>query len=105
VLRTEHVLNHAADIPGRPGAHGVFDAGREGAFAVVDEAWAMAQRGGPNVTVVPQGNRIQYTVDMGQRVGYVGGAGGATAGNPAANHVRIIVQNGNEVVTAFPLIP
>jgi len=82
--RVQHVLRHAEDIPGRPGPypHGVFDAGRSGTLAVVDEAWAIAQRGGPGVTAVQQGGRTVYTIDMGRRVGYVGGQVGRAAGNP-----------------------
>ncbi|MBZ0117173.1 MAG: hypothetical protein K8H88_09275, partial [Sandaracinaceae bacterium] len=102
--RVRHVLNHAADIPGRTGAHGVFDAGRRGALGVVDDAWAIAQRGGSGVSVSTQGARTVYTVDMGRRVGFVGGQAGAAAGNPAASHVRLVLQ-GNDVITAFPVIP
>jgi RHS repeat-associated protein len=102
--RVRHVLQHAADIPGRTGSHGVFDAGRRGVLGLVDDAWAIAQRGGSGVTVSTQGARTVYTVDMGRRVGFVGGKAGAAAGNPAASHVRLVLQ-GNDVVTAFPVIP
>jgi hypothetical protein len=116
--RVQHVMHHAVDDPARAGSHGVFDAGHSGALGTVDEAWAIAQRGGPNVTVQYQPNgRTVYTVDMGRRVGYVGGQGGAASGKPATNHVRIVVQGGPlppgvagptappQVISAFPLIP
>lgn len=48
---------------------------------------------------------MKYEIDMGRRVGYVGGQAGAAAGNPAANFIRLIIENGNEVVTAFPFRP
>lgn len=102
--RVRHVLNHTSDIPGRPGAHGVFDAGRSEALGVVDEAWAIAQRGGSGVSVSTQGVRTVYIVEMGCRVGFVGGQAGAAAGNPAAAHVRLVLE-GTEVITAFPIIP
>jgi hypothetical protein len=86
--RVRHLLNHASDIPTRPGRHGVFDAGRRGVLGVVDEAWAIAQRGGSGVSVSTQGARTVYTVDMGRRVGFVGGQAGAAAGNPAASSSR-----------------
>jgi hypothetical protein len=46
-----------------------------------------------------------YTIDMGRRVGYVGGRAGAAAGNPAANHIQLVVENGNQVISAYPIIP
>ncbi len=103
--RVRHVLNHAADIPSRSGAHGVLDAGRRGALGVVDEAWQIAQRGGSGVSVSTQGTRTVYTVDMGRRVGFVGGRAGAAAGNPAASHLRLVVQGGRDIITAFPVVP
>jgi len=67
--------------------------------------WNIAKQGGPDVTIVPQGNRTAYIVDMKQKVGYVGGQAGAAAGNPAATHVQIIVESGNNLITAYPVIP
>jgi hypothetical protein len=103
--RVSHVLSHAADIPTRPGAHGVFDGGRFGTLGVVDEAWALAQAGGQGVTVVSQGTRTIYTVDMGRRVGFIGGQAGAAAGHPAASHVRLVIESSADVITAFPVRP
>ena len=92
--RVQHVLKHADDVPNRPGAygHGGFDSGRTGALRDIDEAWGRVQQGGPNVTATSQGNRMKYEIDMGRRVGYVGGQAGGAAGNPAANSIRLIVE-------------
>ena len=68
------------------------------------EAWAIAQKGGPGVTVVQQGARTAYTIEMGRRIGFVGGTTGAALGNPAAFHIRVVLQ-GLDVITAFPVIP
>lgn len=103
--RVQHVIRHSGDDLARAGKHGVFDAGRSGTLGVIDEAWVLAQKGGSGVTAVTKGNRTVYTVDMGRRVGYVGGQAGAAAGNPAANYVQIVIENGKEVITAFPVIP
>ncbi len=101
------MLRHAQDIPTRAGlnGHGVFDIGRVGVLKLLDEAWSIAQKGGAAVRSVVQGNRTVYTIDMGRRVGFVGGVAGAAAGNPATNFIQLIVQNGNEVISAFPVIP
>jgi len=48
---------------------------------------------------------VEYTIDMGWRIGYVGGRLGAAAGNPAASHIRLIIENGTDVITAYPIIP
>ena len=64
--RVLHVLEHAADIPTRAGAHGVFAGGRSGTLASIDEAYLLGQAGGPGVTVAHQGARTVYTVNMGR---------------------------------------
>ncbi len=101
--RVVHVLRHAEDQPLRAGEHGVFDAGRNGVVGVVDEAWSIAQKGGSNVSVNTVGNKAVYTVDMGRRIGWVGGQGGAALGNPAVNNVQLVIRNGNQVITGFPI--
>jgi hypothetical protein len=101
--RVQHVLRHALDQPTRVGEHGVFDAGPDGFVQVVDEAWVAAQQGGSNVVKTTVGNKDTYLVDMGRRVGWVGGQGGATLGNPAVNNIQLVVRNGNQVVTAYPI--
>ena len=105
VNRVQHVLRHAVDDPTRPTAHGVFDAGPTGTLGVIDEAWAIARKGGTRVDVLQQGARTRYIVNMGRRIGYVGGQPGAAAGNPSAYHILIVVENGNSIVTAFPVVP
>jgi RHS repeat-associated protein len=103
--RVRHVLRHAVDDATRAVEHGVFDAGRVGMLGVIDEAWSIAQGGGARVTAVVRGSRVEYTVDMGRRIGYIGGRPGAAAGNPAARHIRLVIENGSDVVTAYPVIP
>jgi hypothetical protein len=41
---------------------------------------------------------------LGRSVGFVGGQAGAALGNPAASHVRLVLE-GTNVITAFPVIP
>jgi len=101
--RIQHVLRHAEDQPLRVGEHGVFDVGRQGVVGIVDEAWSIAQQGGPNVTVSTVGNKSVYTVDMGRRVGWVGGQSGSSLGNPAVNNIQLVIRNGNQVITAYPI--
>jgi hypothetical protein len=99
--RKDHVLRHAVDDPHRDGPHGVFDGGKEYAFAWIDAAWKIIQE--KHLTPQHEEGRDVYTVSMGQRIGYLGGETGARKGHPPLTHIFIVVRSGTrEVVTAFP---
>jgi hypothetical protein len=99
--RLEHLRRHTVDDPGRSGPHGVFDGGMEGALRTIDLAYERAETG-QRTTVKTDDNRTIYTVDLGKRVGYVGGREGQRRRHPMARRVRLVLE-GNRVVTAFPL--
>lgn len=99
--RLEHLKRHTADQPGRPGKHGVFDGGMEGALESIEKAYEKA-KAKQRTTVQVDGNRTIYTVDMGKRVGYIGGRDGNQKRKPMARRIRLVVE-GNRVITAFPL--
>ncbi|WP_018681709.1 DUF6531 domain-containing protein [Actinokineospora enzanensis] len=100
--RYDHVMNHANDIPNRP-QHGVFNsANGNDVVRMVDDAYARVQRGGVVSIAQPNGN-ISHYVNMGQPVGYVGGVPGGQGGNPQVSYIQLVLRNGNEVVTAFPV--
>jgi RHS repeat-associated protein len=99
--RIDHVLNHATDIPNR-NQHGVFNSSHgNDVVRIVDDAYARVQSG--NAVSIPQGNRVVHFVNMGQPVGYVGGIPGGQSGHPQVNYVQLVVENGNQVITAFPV--
>jgi hypothetical protein len=63
--------------------------------------------GNPNATVFMQqtsADRVTYLVNMGERIGYVGGPLGAATENPGTQYVLMVIQNGNELITAFPVL-
>ncbi|TWU45401.1 hypothetical protein Q31b_05730 [Novipirellula aureliae] len=99
--RLEHLRRHTADIPSRSGSHGVFDGGMEGALETIDKAYERAKRE-QRTTKTVDDNRTIYTVDMGGRIGFVGGQNGKRKGNPMARRVRLVLE-GNRFITAFPL--
>ena len=99
--RLEHLRRHTVDDPGRSGPHGVFDGGMEGALKTIDLAYEQANAG-QRTTRQVEDDRIIYTVDLGKRVGYVGGREGQRRRHPMARRVRLVLD-GNRVVTAFPL--
>jgi hypothetical protein len=49
------------------------------------------------------GVRDRSIATMDDPVGYVGGSNGAAAGNPSSRHVQLVVDNGNQLVTSFPV--
>lgn len=99
--RLEHLRRHTADHPGRPGKHGVFDGGMEGALKTIDQAYENA-KAGKRTTKKNDQRRTIYLVDMGKRVGFVGGRDGNRQRKPMARRVQLVLE-GNRVITAYPL--
>jgi hypothetical protein len=109
--RVNHVLRHTVDDPTRPGAHGVYTGDRH-VFDTVDDAYTAMRNGSPDVsgystnTVNATGaTRERGLVNMHGDIGYEGGAAGAANGNPRTDHMRIVYDNGNQLVTSFPEVP
>lgn len=102
--RIQHVMAHSRDEPNRPGQHGVFDANdQSGVLKLIDEVYEKAQRG-ETVSRQEQDSRTVYEVDLGRRIGFVGGQTGNRRNRPSARHVRLVVE-GNRLITAFPFVP
>lgn len=99
--RLDHVLRHDNDIPDRPGKHGVFDGGRDDLLRVLDEAWVLVKTNDKAVETQHGDGRAVHDVDMGRRVGFVGGQVGNERDKPAARHIRLIVE-GDNVISAYP---
>src|SRR5690606_29096933 len=99
--RLEHLRRHTKDDPSRPGSHGVFDGDMKGALATIDDAYQRAKKGQRTTTQQEDGRTI-YTVDMGGRIGFIGGREGNRKRQPMARRVRLVVE-GNRVITAYPM--
>ena len=99
--RLDHVMQHAKDDTTKP-IHGVFEGTRDQILAVIDEAYQKAQKGGRDVRSEEQNDRLVYTVNLGRKIGYMGGSGGERAGNPDCRYVRIVLEDGNVVISAYP---
>ncbi len=96
----DHVLLHAKDNLSKP-AHGVFD-DKSQVFALVDEAYKKIKSGSRDVQTSKQGSKTAYTVKMGRRVGYKGGRSGKQQGQPKLTRIKLILVEGNRVITAYP---
>ena len=99
--RLDHVMQHAKDDTTKP-IHGVFEGTRDQILAVIDEAYQKAEKGGRDVRSEEQNDRLVYTVNLGRKIGYMGGSGGERAGNPDCRYVRIVLEDGNVVISAYP---
>jgi hypothetical protein len=100
--RLQHIERHTRDLPTRPGPHGVFAAEMPEVLRWIDEAYAMTRTETDAVRTERQGERVVHTVDLGRRLGYVGGRQGNREGKPEARRLRIVLES-NRVITAFPL--
>lgn len=105
--RIEHVMLHAKDDPKRNGAHGVFDGNtQDEVLAVLDEAYKLIKS--KDRSVRKQGpdefDRFEYTIDMSNRIGYVGGEQGGKRNHPATKRLKLVLD-GNRVITAYPTWP
>ena len=100
--RLDHVLKHTKDDPKKP-LHGVFTGDRSEVLALIDSAWLKAGQGGPNVDRKKQNDRLVLTVDLQKRIGYVGGSTGKRRGNPGCQLLRLVVEEPNRVITAYPV--
>jgi hypothetical protein len=101
--RLKHVMEHAKDDPDKV-IHGVFDKPDQNVVvALIDEAYLQTQvSGNRDVRKKRQGDRIVYTIHLGRRVGYVGGREGNRKGHPECHYVRIVLEDENSVITAYP---
>ncbi|MBC7965620.1 MAG: hypothetical protein H7Z17_06790 [Fuerstia sp.] len=99
--RLDHVMQHAKDDTTKP-IHGVFEGNRDQILAVIDEAYQKAKKGGRDVRSEEQNDRLVYTVNLGRKIGYMGGSGGERAGNPDCRYLRIVLEDGNVVISAYP---
>ncbi len=99
--RIEHIRKHMADIPDRPGKHGVFEGDMKQVLTWIDDAYARGKRGAKGVRKTQEANRTVYEAPFNEPIGYIGGRDGARSGNPPAKRIRLVVE-GDKVVTAFP---
>lgn len=101
--RLKHVMQHAKDNTSKP-IHGVFigEGDRDIVLALIDEAFEKTKKGGKDVRKEDEGERLVYTVNMKRQVGFMGGQAGERRGNPECRYIRIVLENENEVISAFP---
>lgn len=99
-----HMLKHAEENWDKPD-HGVFIGGRRRVPRLVNEAWQKVLDGSPDAVLIGQEDGVKvYQVFMGRDVGYLGGSN-HKHDNPRrmAQHIKILIRNGSELETAYPV--
>lgn len=101
--RIDHVMRHAQDQPNRPGSHGVFHGNRDEILATIDEAYALIKANSNRVLDrEKEDSRIAYEIDMKRNIGFKGGQSGKRAGHPKLKILKLVLDKGNRVITAYP---
>ena len=102
--RIAHIMAHTHDEPNQPGQHGVFDAKQPlEVFRLIDNVYQQALLGDRTDTSY-EDERTIYTVNLGKRIGYIGGTSGNRRNHPTAKHLRLVVER-DRLITAFPYRP
>lgn len=99
--RTDHVLRHAEDQPGRP-SHGVFNAQGDNVFRLIDEAYELVKQKSKQVKSENSRGNMAHVIDMKRKIGFKGGQSGKRSGNPPLYKIKLILADGNRVITAYP---
>ena len=99
--RLQHVMQHAKDDLSKP-RHGVFEGADDEILAVIDEAYEKAKKGGKDVHKSLQNERTVYIVNLGRKIGFVGGSSGERDGNPDCRYLQLVLEDNNVVITAYP---
>ncbi len=102
--RVDHVMLHAQDHPDRP-VHSVFTGDRDTILRTIDEAYTLIKQNSKRVRKFPvedDPDRTEYLIDMQRPIGYRGGQQGAGERNPRLTRLKLILAEGNRVITAYP---
>jgi len=102
--RIEHVMRHSRNIADRH-VHGIFigNGDRDTVLKLIDDAWELAKAKSPKARREDSDGKDAWTVDMGRKVGSDGGRKGKKNGGRSLNSIKLILRDGNQVITAYPV--
>ncbi|XZE20959.1 hypothetical protein SH449x_000851 [Pirellulaceae bacterium SH449] len=101
--RLKHIERHLEDIPNRPGSHGVFAGSMVDFLKKIDQAYLAARGREKGTSVSEDQGAMIYEASFPEAIGYLGGEAGKRQRNPKLQRMRIVVRNGDAVITAFPI--
>lgn len=103
--RIDHVMRHAKDDPGRP-VHGFFtNSSRDDVLGLIDEGYELVKQNSNRVTTKRDPKkpyRTTYLIDMQRKIGVKGGKNGRRQGNQKLSKLQLVIDNGDQVITAYP---
>ncbi len=102
--RVDHVMRHAKDDRNRP-VHSVFNGDKAQILKIIDEAYELIKSKSNRVKTKPDERldfRVEHTVDMRRKIGYLGGQRGRRENYPPRSKLTLVLDNGKFVVTAYP---
>ena len=103
--RLDHIMRHSKDDPTRP-VHGVFTGDQQQILETIDKAYELTLSPSSRVkseTDEEDPSRIIYTVDMQKKIGYEGGRQGRKEKKPSLNKIRLVIENQDHIITAYPV--
>lgn len=104
--RIDHVMRHAKDIPNRPGSHGVFHGDKDQILRTIDEAYSLIKANSSQVVNKENDQdrptTVAYEINMKRKIGFRGGQQGKRTGNPELTILKLVLDQGNRVITAYP---
>ena len=98
--RIAHIMRHGKDDPNRP-VHGVFDGDQNEVLQLIDDAYELIKSKSKKVQSEREGDRMEYSISMDRRIGYIGGQKGKRTKYPASDRLRLILED-DRVITAYP---
>lgn len=101
--RLKHIERHLADIPGRPGSHGVFDGNMIDFLKAIDQAYLKASKREKGTSMKEDDGATVYEASFNRPIGYLGGESGKKQRKPKLSRMRLVVRDDNSVITAFPV--
>lgn len=101
--RLKHIERHLADIPNRPGSHGVFHGSMIDFLKAIDQTYARASKREKGTSMKEDDGATVYEASFNSPIGYLGGEAGKRQKNPKLNRLRLVIRDKNLVITAFPI--
>ncbi|MCU0719318.1 MAG: hypothetical protein MUC83_06420 [Pirellula sp.] len=101
--RLKHIERHLADIPNRPGSHGVFDGNMVDFLKAIDQAYLKASKREKGTSMKEDDGAMVYEASFSRPIGYLGGEAGKRQRNPKLSRMRLVVRGDQSVITAFPI--
>jgi hypothetical protein len=98
-----HIYEHTENDPKKI-IHGFFDISNEDMDKLIEEITKILQeKNNKNLRSYFSGQQLIYDIDMGRKIGWIGGQRGEEMGFPTTTFIRVIMD-GRMVISCYPAI-